>query len=106
MLGCERPTAMTIGDLTGLLNVRQPELQLAARIGANARELEVMPIGIVRLGEAVRTKQRVAEFQIVTDRKRFHAGTKTTRIPVVELGDVGIVATYVNWGGQTAWAYQ
>src|SRR5712692_2256956 len=102
MLGCERPAAMTIGDLTGLLNVRQPELQLATRIGADARELEVMPIGIVRLGEAVRTKQRVADFHTITDRHILHAGTQTTRIPVEEIVDVDIVAAIVNTSGPDA----
>ncbi len=90
MLHRHGPTA--VGIVTaGLVEVAQAELQLTSRVAVEAANVEVVAGDVVLLEHAVLAREGIAVLQ-PANLHVLHAGTGGALVPVVEVGDMDVVA--------------
>src|SRR5690606_2121436 len=89
----EGPAAMGVAAVR-LVDVAEAELQAAAGVGLETADVEVVAVDVGFLPETVLAREGVAVLEIA----QFHvldAGAGGALVPVVEIGDVDVVALVV-----------
>lgn len=94
MLRGDRPAAVGVTPAR-FFDVAQAQFQLAAGVGLEARDVEVVTGGVFLLVQVVLAGNRVAVLE-VADQHVLDAPARGALVPVVEVGDMDVVTLVVT----------